>query len=137
MTGDTPGFVFPLPADADYSSASGLGSQNKIVVLDTDSGGSATVKVATGATLTFAGVLYNRPRSGEAATVVASGIAWVQVDSTTDISVGDKITANSSGVGVKTTTAGNSVLGLALAARTSNDVGLIPVLLTPGSNVPA
>jgi predicted RecA/RadA family phage recombinase len=137
MTGDTPGFLFPLPAEADYSSATGLGSQYKALVLDTDSGGSATAKVATGATLTFLGVLYNRPRSGEASTVVANGIAWVQVDSTTDIAVGDRLTANSSGIGVKTTTAGNYVLGLALAARTSNDVGLIPVLLTPGSTVPA
>lgn len=133
--GDNPDDIISLPADADYSSATGLGSQYKIVVLDTDSSG-VTAKVAANATVPCVGVLYNRPKSGEAASVVTDGLAYVQVDSTTDIAVGDQIAANASGVGIKTTTAGNYVLGLAMEARTSNDVGVITVLIRK-SNVPA
>lgn len=134
--GEAPGQSLAFPADGDYSSATGLGEQYKIVIFDTNSAGAVTVKTAANATTRCVGVLQNRPKTGEAATVMCSGVSYVQVDSTTDIAVGDAIAANSSGIGVKTTTNGNFIIGQALEARTSNDVGLIPVLLRVGSVVP-
>ena len=129
---EAPGQTLTFAASADYSSATGLGSQYKIVVL----GANAVCTVASAATTSPLGVLYNRPNTGEAGTVVTSGVAFVQVDSTTDIAVGDAIAANASGIGIKTTTATNYVLGRALEARTANTVGIIPVLLTLGAVVP-
>ncbi len=133
--GEIPGTTLSFAADADYSSATGLGSQYKIVVFDTDTAGGVTAKVAVNATAFPVGVLTNRPKEAEAASVQSEGVAFVQVDSTTDIAVGDAIAANASGIGIKTTTAGDHIVGRALEARTSNDVGLIPVLLTPGAIV--
>lgn len=134
IIGEVPGQKLTLPADGDYSAEA---RQYTIVKLGSDSEG-ATIEQATAASDIILGVLQNRPNTGQAAEVMVTGISFLKVDSSTDIAIGDAITATTGGVGVKTTTALNSIVGYALAARTANDIGIIPVLLVgPSASVKA
>lgn len=133
--GEIPGQKLSLPADADYSAAT---NHYTVVKLGTSTADGTTAEQATSASDIYVGVLQNRPNTGQAAEIMVTGVTFLLVDSTTDIGVGDSITATTAGVGIKTTTALNSVIGFALAARTANDTGLIPVLLAgPGASFKA
>ncbi len=92
-----------------------------------------TVVICAAATDRALGVLRNKPKTGEAATIRITGIAEVISDgSGTAIVVGDYVGPNSSAKAVKKATADYSVLGQALDAS-STDGAIIRVLLTPGA----
>lgn len=92
-----------------------------------------TVIICSAAADRAIGVLRNKPKSGEAATVRITGIAEVLSDgSGTAIAVNDYVGPNSSAKAVKKATADYSVLGIALDAS-STDGAIIRVLLTPGA----
>ncbi len=132
--GEVPGTKLTLPSDGDYSAEA---NQYTIVKLGSDSEG-ATIEQAAAASSIFVGILQNRPNTGQAAEVMVTGISFLKVDSSTDIAIGDAITATTGGVGIKTTTALDSIIGYALKARTANDTGIIPVLIAgPSASVKA
>lgn len=92
-----------------------------------------TVVICAAAADRVFGVLRNKPKSGEAATVRITGIAEVISDgSGTAIAVGDYVGSNSSAKAVKKATADYSVCGQAMDAS-STDGAIIRVLLTPGA----
>lgn len=92
-----------------------------------------TVAVCSGATDRAIGVLRNKPKANEAATVRITGIAEVITDgSGTAIAAGDYVGPNSSGKAVKKATADYNVCGQALDAS-STDGAIIRILLTPGA----
>src|SRR5262245_23537635 len=67
------------------------------------------------------GVLQNKPQLNEGCTVaaIAGSTSKLVVDGTTPIAIGDRLKADASGRGVKTTTAQDEVIGLALEASTA------------------
>jgi len=88
-----------------------------------------TVDKATAATDTLIGVLQNKPNAaGKAASVKVIGGSKLQVDATTDIAAGDKLTSDANGKGIKTTTDTHHVGAIALEAAT-NDGEIISVML--------
>lgn len=129
MAGEIPGFSWSLPAAADYSST----GKNKFVKI-TNNSGSAEATLTSGGTDAVAGVCQNNPRSGEAASIVSSGVVFVTVNgASTNIAVGDLVSPSATaGVGVKSATAGHTVFGVALAAATT-DGAVIPVFATGGT----
>ncbi len=107
-----------LPAAADLSA-----SQFKIVTVD--SNGRAAL---AGATTLGVGVLQNKPAAlGQAATVAFGGISKVVAGGS--ITAGARITSDASGNAIAATTAGDAVVGVALASAASGDI--IPALLAP------
>lgn len=76
-----------------------------------------TVLVAAAATAALIGILQNDPKSGEAASVVCSGLTKSVAGGA--IAPGDMITVNSTGQCVATTTANNKVIGKAVTAATT------------------
>lgn len=92
-----------------------------------------TVDAAGAAADTIIGVLMNKPKLGQAATVRCLGIApCVSDGSGTAIAVGDRVGPNSSGKMVKKATADYAVAGIAMDAS-SADGTVIRVFLTPGA----
>lgn len=85
--------------------------------------------LAAAATDKFAGVLQNKPKSGEAAAIRSMGTTKLVVDATTDIAVGDRITSDSAGKGIKTTTDTDNTIGTAMEAATA-DGDIIEVQLS-------
>lgn len=83
---------------------------------------------ATAATDKFAGVLQNKPKIGEAAAYRSVGTSKVVVDGTTPIAVGDRITSDANGKGIKTTTDTDNTIGTAMEAA-SADGSIIEVQL--------
>src|SRR3990170_4925257 len=78
---------------------------------------------------TLIGVLQNKPNAaGKAASVKVIGGSKLQVDATTDIAAGDKLTSDANGKGIKTTTDTHHVGAIALEAAT-NDGEIISVML--------
>lgn len=115
----------PFVASADLS-----GKQYYIVKLHTVEG---QVALAAADTDTLAGVLQNKPKSSEAAAVSlvgGGGITKCVVDgSGTAIAIGDVITSDSGGKGIKATAgAGKFALGTALQAATGS-ADVISVLM--------
>lgn len=72
------------------------------------------------------GVLDNKPKSDEQASVIISGTAKVKAGGT--IAYGDYVVSNASGQAIKRTTESN-VVGIALEAGASGDI--IEILLMP------
>lgn len=80
--------------------------------------------LASAATDEFIGVSMDKPASGEwgaVAMMSKGGKAPVRYGGT--VARGDKLTSNASGQAIATTTAGNKVLGLAVKAGVSGDIG--------------
>jgi len=76
---------------------------------------------ATAATDLIAGILQNKPKSGQVADVRHFGGSKLQVDgNAAAIAVGDQLTSNSVGKGIKTTTTGNVVRAFALEPSTAD-----------------
>lgn len=83
----------------------------------------------TAATQLQLGILQNKPISGQIGDVRVLGGSKLQVDANAvDIAVGDFLTADANGKGVKTTTTGNFVRAIALEPAT-NDGEIISVML--------
>lgn len=87
----------------------------------------AVKRTSTGIALCVAGdraigVLQNKPKITEGCTVRSGGTSKVVVDGDVgvgNIAVGDKLKADASGRGIKTTTDGDEVFALALDASTA------------------
>ncbi len=107
-----------LPAAADLSAA-----QFKIITVN--SSGQAALANATALTV---GVLQNKPTAaGQPATVAYAGVSKVLAGG--NITAGARVTADANGAGITATTAGDAVLGVALASAVAGDV--VAVLINP------
>ena len=103
-----------------------LSSSQYLVVKASSTAGA--VKVATTKATDLAlGILQNDPASGEAAEVAYNGIC--KAIGAASISFGSKLSFNSTGQVVATTTDKDEVVGIALAA-TSQAGDIIPVMLS-------
>lgn len=80
---------------------------------------------AAAATDNLFGVLQNKPTDTHAATVGIGGVTKLKVAGT--VAVGDNLTADSAGKAVTTTTTGNYVGAIALAAGSAGDY--VPALI--------
>lgn len=114
MAYEIPGFSFTLPAGADLSAT-------PYVFLDVNGSGLAVAAAAAGRTV---GVLGNKPKAGESATIMANGICQVVASA-----------AIAAGAGVQAAAGGQAVvlsagvqLGIALEAA-SGAGSVIAVLL--------
>jgi|SRR5215472_15681569 len=114
MAYEMPGFSFTLPAGADLSAS-------PYVFLDANASGLAVAATAAGRTV---GVLGNKPKAGESATIIQTGIAQVTASA-----------AIAAGAGVQAAAGGQAVilsagiqLGVALEAATGAG-SVIAVLL--------
>jgi len=125
---------------------------NAMVAVDTDStDASRKVTVATASTvpigvcrdITFADASKTEtsaPVAGETCSYepLMGQVGYLLCDGTTDIAAGDRLKLNSSGQGVKATpTAGDIIVGIALAAYTTNSAALVPVQFIPPSTYAA
>lgn len=130
MAYEIPGFSFPLPSGADYSTAA---TPSKFRFVRVNSVGKA-VLVAGGTPALVAGtvgVCQISPRLNEAMTIVHSGVSFVVAGGA--IAVGAAVTSDATGRAVAAAV-GNTVLGVAL--ETASGVGIqIAVLLQPAVNV--
>lgn len=98
-------------------SAADLSSSERLIVAIDSSGKAA---LATAATDQIIGVLVEGgTASGDTVAVQDYGTAWVKLGGT--VGEGDWLTANSASKAVATTTAADSVLGMALTAGVAND----------------
>lgn len=86
------------------------------------------VKVATSATDNLLGVLQDGNADGLAVDVAFTGVAKVLAEA--NVTYGNYVTASSTGRAKATTTAGNSVIGIALNETTSSAGDVITVLLS-------
>lgn len=95
--------------------------------------GTTGVAAIGAATTRAIGVLQNKPKSGEAATVRILGSTKAVSDgSGTAIAAGDYVGPNSSGVMVKKATADYNVAGISMDASSASGT-VIRVILTPGA----
>lgn len=88
MAYEIPGFSFTLPAGADLSAT-------PYVFLDVNASGLTVAAAAAGRTI---GVLGNKPKAGESATIVQTGI--VQVTASAAITAGSAVQAAAGGQAV-------------------------------------
>lgn len=118
-----------LTAGADLTSA-----QFNIGRISKDTAGKVYLCPAltsTVAAYTIAGIIMNKPYTGEEVEFAVSGIAKVKIAST-DVTTGDWLSCNSTSQALKTTTVVQGVVGRALESATgTNDI--IPMLLIPGN----
>lgn len=102
---------------------------NQYTIMKADVANDQSIVPAAGATDPIVGVLVNLPKAGKAANVQWLGSCKVIAGGT--ITRGDRVTSNSSGAAITTTSAGNSVLGIALSSAVSGDI--FEVQLTIGA----
>jgi hypothetical protein len=121
MAYEIPGFSFTLVAAADQSA-----SQFRFI--NVDSNGKGVTPSVAGQRVV--GVRNNKPKSGEAATIVASGISIVE--SGAAVTVGGDVMTDTSGRAIDATGATAIVAGIALEAASAAGQ-FIAVLLTGGS----
>lgn len=106
-----------LPAAADLTT-------KQFRVMTVNSSGQAAV---AGATDLAVGLLQNKPGSGQAATVAFGGISKAVAGGT--VAAGARVTADANGAVIAATTAGDAVVGVALAGGAAGEI--IPVLINP------
>lgn len=99
------------------------------VIVKADVSNDQSVVLAIAATDPVVGILQNKPAIGAQALVQWLGSSKVVAGGT--ITRGDRVTSNSSGQAITTTSAGNSVVGIALSSAASGDI--VEILLTPGA----
>lgn len=104
-------------------------STNQYLIVKADTSNDESIVLAAAATDPVVGILVNLPKATHPANVQWLGSCKVQAGGT--ITRGDRVTANSSGQAITTTSAGNSVVGIALQSAVSGDI--FEVLLTPGA----
>lgn len=120
MAYEIPGFSFSLVAAADLSAT-------QFRFIDVDTAGKGAVPAVAGRVV---GVRNNKPKAGEAATVVGSGISIVEAGAA--VTVGDNVATDS--VGRAITAAGAATIVAGIALETASGAGVfIAVLLTGGS----
>lgn len=120
MAYEIPGFSFTLPAGADFSNT----AQFRFAAVSNT--GTAVAPAAGGSVV---GVRYTKSKSGEATTIVGTGIAIVESGDNT-IVAGTKVTTTNVGT-AKTANANELIAGIALEASTATGIQ-IAVLLTNG-----
>lgn len=121
MAYEIPGFSFPLPSGADFTS----GAQFRFC--DVSATGKAVNPSAGGRVV---GVRQNRPKADEATTIVHSGISIVEAGGA--ITAGNLVATNAVGQALVATT-GQAVVGRALETASGSGIQ-IAVLLTTGAN---
>lgn len=123
MAYEIPGFSFTLPAGVDLSSSLYCG-----VTLSSTS--KAVLPAAQGDRIV--GVLNNKPKANEAATIVQTGIVQMKAGDVVNLSAGGTVVmADTSGRAVPFTgTAGDYPVGVALEAASAANI-IIAVLLVP------
>lgn len=113
--------IISLPASADLSA-----SQFCIVAIDAN----GNVALPSGSVGKVIGVLYNKPSgSGQAADVVIGGV--VRCQSGGSIAPGDYVKSDAAGLGLTTTTTGNSVVGRAVSIEATGSGVLFEVQVAP------
>jgi len=112
MSQYTRDFVRSFIAGADLSA-----KQYFLVKLGT---GVNDIVLASAATDRIVGVLQEKPKTGQPAQVAMLGTSKVVAGGT--IAKGDCITSNASGQAIATTTAGNTVIGIALETAVTGDI---------------
>lgn len=137
MAYEIPGFSWSAPADADFTSgtvknrAVGINSTGEAILPATNYVG-------------IVGVAQNKPKAGEATTIVSTGIAVLDAAGVNDagtpanaaIAPGDLVTARASdGKAVKAVTSASQVVGVVIEGSVSSGgTGQISVLLaTPAT----
>lgn len=124
MAFEIPGLSFSLPAGADLSS-----NQYYPVEADSASDGQGQAELVAASGDDFIGILQNAPESGEAASIMGSGISKALVNEA--VLVGQRLMATPSGLGVATS--GNFAGAIALEDGAAGDV--ISVLVTQMGDV--
>lgn len=119
MAYEIPGFSFTLVAAADQSA-----SQFRFI--DVDTNGKGVTPSAAGQRVV--GVRNNKPKSGEAATVIVSGVSIVEAGA--PVTVGADVMTDTSGRAIVAATTGSAIAGIALEAA-SGAGQFIAVLLSP------
>lgn len=119
MAYEIPGFTFTLVAAADYSA-----SQFRFIDVDT-TGKGATPTAAGGRVV---GVRNNKPKSGEAATVVVNGVSIVEAGAA--VAVGADVMTDTTGRAITAATTGSNIAGIALEAASAAGQ-FIAILLSP------
>ena len=110
-----------------FSSTNDLSAkQYYIVAVDTSNDNSVILGAAS--TNPIIGVLQNKPKAGAAALVRWAGSSKVVAGGT--ITRGDRVTTDSTGKAITTTTNKDVVLGIALSSAVVGDV--VEVFLNPG-----
>lgn len=102
---------------------------NLFCLVKADVSNDESIVLAAAATDPIIGVLVNKPKAGKAANVQWLGSCKVIAGGT--ITRGDKVTSDSSGHAITTTSSGNTVVGYALASAVAGDI--VEIFLTPGS----
>lgn len=103
----------------------------KFTIVKADTAANNSVVVNAAATTWPVGIAQDTPATGAIAQVRVLGISKVLAGGT--IAAGDRLTSDSAGKAIATTTAGNVIVGTALTAGVANDV--ISVLLTGPSKI--
>lgn len=111
-----------IGATKTFKSAGDLaGKQNYIVYVNAK----GIVTIGSAATQKPLGTVVNKPQTGAGANIevqLPTGGATGKVIAGGSISIGDKLTTDSAGKAVATTSAGNFVFGIALEPADANDV---------------
>lgn len=129
---DIPGFSWSAPANADFSSGT---VKNRAVGIDSD--GDAILPATD--YVDIVGVAYNKPVSGEATTIVSSGIVVMDAAGVNDagspanaaLAPNDLVTARASdGKAVKAVTSASQIVGKIVSGSVSSGgTGQVSVLL--------
>lgn len=122
MATDNPGKTISLIADADYSAV-----EYPAVKMN----GAKSFVVATAQTDEVIGVLQNRPKQGQAGTIMVSGITKVKTGANV-AAVGALIVATTAGAVTVGTTGGKP---FAKSLQTSTNGDIVPVLLQPAPRI--
>jgi len=111
MSQHVPGALKTFKAVADYSA-----KQYYAMYVSADN----TVTIGAAATNALVGTLLNEPKANEGAVIAMSGTSKAIAGGS--ISIGDRITSDSAGKLVATTTANQNIIGTALEAADANDI---------------
>jgi len=111
MSQHVPGAIKSFKAAADYSA-----KQYYIMYVSADN----TVTIGSAASQALVGTLLNEPKANEGATIAVSGTSKVIAGGT--ITIGDRLTTDSSGKAVATTTDGQNIIGTAIEAADASDI---------------
>lgn len=120
---EQPGFSMSLPAAADYSAA----AAGQFRFVNVNSSGQA---VAAGLAGEAIGVRQNNPRSGEATTIVCTGISFVEAGEA--VAIGELVKSMANGKAGEADTADDVILGIALTAATADGQFMSVLLTGPG-----
>ena len=103
-------------------------SSSQYLVVKVASTAGAVIVGATKASDLLLGILQNDPAEGYAAEVAAWGVC--KAKAAASVTYGSKLSCNSTGQVVSTTTDKDEIIGIALKASSTTAGDIIPVLLT-------